>query len=109
MLNGDLSHSLLLYQEVIDKGFDGQHFITGLSEHLRNLLVSLDPATLELLDEADATRARFGGQAAACGLALLLQWLDIVSDFEYRYKDAGNKRLFVEVCLMKLATHHTAP
>ena len=108
MLNGDLSHSLLLYQEVIDKGFDGQHFITGLSEHLRNLLVSLDPATLELLDEADATRARFGGQAAACGLALLLQWLDIVSDFEYRYKDAGNKRLFVEVCLMKLATGHSA-
>ena len=108
MLSGDLSHSLLLYQEVIDKGFDGQHFITGLSEHLRNLLVSLDPATLVLLDEADATRARFGQQAVSCGLPLLLQWLDIASDFEYRYKDAGNKRLFVEVCLMKLATRHTA-
>lgn len=109
MLGGDLTHSLLLYQEVIDKGFDGQHFITGLSEHLRNLLVSLDPATLVLLEETDATRTRFGQQAAVCGLALLLQWLDIASDFEYRYKDAGNKRLFVEVCLMKLATHHTAP
>ena len=107
--NGDISNSLLLYQEVIDKGFDGQHFITGLSEHLRNLLVSLDPATHCLMEVSDAVRDSFGRQAAACGLALLLRYLDISSDYEFRYREAGNKRLFVEVALMKLAAVASNP
>ncbi|MDY6289581.1 MAG: DNA polymerase III subunit gamma/tau, partial [Bacteroidales bacterium] len=106
---GDLSNTLLLYQEVIEKGYEGQHFITGLSEHLRNLMVSIDPATHKLMEVSDALRARYGQQSAACGLALLLRWLDISSDYEYRYKEAGNKRLFIEVALMKLATAVTNP
>lgn len=106
---GDISNSLLLYQEVIEKGFDGLHFITGLSEHLRNLMVSLDPATHKLMEVGEAFRGRFGEQAITCGLALLLRYLDISSDYEYRYKDAGNKRLFIEVCLMKLAALVTNP
>ena len=56
------------------------------------------------MEVSDAARERYGQQAAACGLPLLLRWLDISSDCEYRYKDAGNKRLFVEVALMKLAS-----
>ena len=100
---GDIANSLLLYQEVIDKGFEGQHFITGLSEHLRNLMVALDPATHKLMEVGETLRGRFGEQALSCGLALLLRYLDISSDYEYRYKDAGNKRLFVEVALMKMA------
>ena len=107
--SADISNALLLYQEVIDKGFDGQHFITGLSEHLRNLLVSLDPATHRLMEVSDAERGRSGEQAVNCGLALLLRYLEISSDYEYRYKEAGNKRLFVEVALMKLATLVTYP
>ena len=87
----------------IDKGFDGQHFITGLSEHLRNLMVALDPATHKLMEVSDSFRERFGEQAVNCGLALLLRYLDISSDYEYRYKEAGNKRLFIEVALMKMA------
>ena len=89
---------------MIDKGYEGQHFITGLSEHLRNLMVSIDPATHKLMEVSEALRNRYGQQSAACGLALLLRWLDISSDYEYRYKDAGNKRRFIEVALMKLAT-----
>ncbi len=100
---GDIPHSLLLYQDVIEKGFDGQHFITGLSEHLRNLMVALDPATHKLLEAGEALAQRFGEQALNCGLPLLLRLLDISNDYEYRYKDAGNKRLFVEVALMKMA------
>ena len=101
---GDIAHSLLLYQEVIEKGFDGQHFITGLSEHLRNLMVALDPATHKLMEVGETFRERFGEQAAGCGLALLLRLLDISNDYEYRYKEAGNKRLFIEVALMKIAS-----
>ncbi len=100
---GDMGAALLLYQEIIDKGFDGQHFITGLSEHLRNLTVATDPATERLLDCGEATARRYTEQAAACGLALLMRWLEIASDYEYRFREANNKRLFVEVCLMKLS------
>ena len=103
MRGGDIGGVLLLYQEIIDKGFDGQHFITGLTSHLRNLIVAIDAATLPLLDVGEADRARFGQQAQACGLALLMRLLEIASDYEYRFRDAGNKRLFVEVALMKMA------
>lgn len=101
--NGDIHSTLLLYQEIIDKGFDGQHFVTGLAEHIRNLLVSLDPATQRLLDVSDNYRQRFVQQAQSCGLPLLIKYLEIVSDYDYRFRDANNKRLFVEVCLMKAA------
>jgi DNA polymerase-3 subunit gamma/tau len=101
---GNLSGALLLYQEVIGKGFGGQHFLTGLCEHLRNLMVSLDPQTLSLIEGGDTLRQRYGQQAQQCGLPSLLGWLNTASDFEYRFREANNKNLFVEVCLMKLAT-----
>ena len=100
---GDISNSLLLYQQIIEKGFDGQHFITGLAEHLRNLLVSLDPATTSLLEVSDSVRAKFVQQSQQCRLPLIIKYLEIASDAEYRYRDASNKRLFIEVTLMKLA------
>lgn len=106
---GDISSSLLMYQDVISHGFEGQSFISGLSMHLRNLLVSLDPATHKIMDVGETFRERFGEQAINCGLPLLLKYLEISSDFEYRYRDAGNKRLFVEVALMKLASLITNP
>lgn len=101
---GQLAQALALYQEIIDKGFDGQHFITGLTEHLRNLLVSLDPVTHSLLEVSEQDKLRFGEQATTCGIAKLLQMLNVASDFEYRFREANNKRLFVEVCLTKLST-----
>ena len=101
---GNLSGALLLYQEVIGKGFGGQHFLTGLCEHLRNLMVSLDPMTLQLIDGGAALRQRYGVQAQGCGLPALLGWLNTASDYEYRFREANNKNLFVEVCLMKMAT-----
>lgn len=99
----DMTHALLLYQEIIGKGFDGQHFVTGLCEHLRNLMVALDPATHPLMEVSEGVRERFGQQAQGCGLMLLLQYLQVASDCEYRYRDAVNKCLFVEVALMKLS------
>ncbi|MBR7168798.1 MAG: DNA polymerase III subunit gamma/tau [Bacteroidales bacterium] len=102
--SGNISNSLLLYQEILDKGFDGQHFITGLSEHIRNLMVCLDPITLSLLDVSDNIKSRYTEQANNCRLNLLLKYLDIASEYEYRYRDSNNKRLFIEVCLTKMAT-----
>ena len=101
---GNISNSLLLYQEILDKGFDGQHFITGMSEHIRNLMICLDPITLSLLDVSDNIKSRYTEQANNCRLNLLLKYLDIASEYEYRYRDSNNKRLFIEVCLTKMAT-----
>lgn len=98
-----ISNALLLYQEVIDKGFDGQHFLTGLAEHLRNLMVATDPATHTLLDVSEYARQRFIQQAGQATLGRLLPYLNTVSDFECRFREASNKRLFVEVCLTRLA------
>ena len=109
LLASDISHSLLLYQEVIAKGFGGQHFLTGLCEHLRNLMVCLDPQTLVLVDGSDEMRRRYGQQAQRCGLPRLLGWLTLASDYEYRFREANNKNLFVEICLMRLAAPAVAP
>ena len=103
----DLANTLLCYEEIVNKGFDGQHFITGLTKHIRNLLVSLDPSTLCLLDTSDSTRQRYGEQAVTCGVQLLMRYLNIAADFEYRYREANNKRLFVEVALTKLVAQTT--
>lgn len=99
----NIPQALNLYHEVVDKGFDSFHFLTGLTEHIRNLMVALDPITHRLLEVNDEARTRFGEQAVTCGLPLLLKFLDIVSEHEYRYASAANKRLFVEICLMKMA------
>ncbi|MBR1799663.1 MAG: DNA polymerase III subunit gamma/tau [Bacteroidales bacterium] len=101
---GALGTALLQYKEIQDKGFDGQHFLTGLCCHLRNLLVSLDPQTLCLIDDTDEQRARYAQQAQTCGISALINYLNICSDFEYRYNEARNKRLFVEVCLTRMAS-----
>lgn len=101
-LRGDLPQAMLLLDDILNKGFDGQHFIGGLSMHLRNLLMSIDPSSLRLIDAADDVRQRYGEQALACGLALIVAYLEISNDYEFRYRSAGNKRLFLEVCLMKM-------
>ena len=101
---GNIGGALLLYQEVLTRGFGGQHFLTGLCEHLRNLMVSLDPQTLSLVEGGERLRARYREQSQHCGLPLLLGCLNTASDYEYRFREANNKRLFVEVCLMKMAS-----
>lgn len=101
---GSLSGAITLYNEISGKGFGGQQFLTGLCSHLRNLMVSLDPATLPLIQGGDEVRARYGAQAQACGLPLLFSYLNQASDFEYRFREANNKHLFVEIGLMKMAS-----
>lgn len=101
--SGNVSQALLLHQSVLDRGFDDLHFITGLSEHLRNVIVSADPVTHRLLEASEQARVRFGEQAVNCGVPLLMKMLEMSNDYEYRYRDAGNKHLHVEVALMRMA------
>lgn len=94
---------LLLLDEVLRKGFDGQNFIVGLSDHLRNLLVSQDARTVELMEVPENTRKKYLEQAAATSPSLLLSWLNIASQCDINYKASKNQRLLVELALMKMA------
>ena len=94
---------LLLLDEILRKGFDGQNFIVGLSEHLRNLLVSQDARTVDLMEVPETTKKKYMEQARLASPSLLLTWLNIASQCDINYKASKNQRLLVELALMKMA------
>lgn len=102
ILKGDAPETLLLINEIIDNGFDGQHFIVGLGEHLRNLLVCKDPATVQLLEVSDNLRKRYLDQSGLCDTAFLLRALDINNRYDLEYKNSNNKRLHLELSLLQM-------
>ncbi|MBR1517564.1 MAG: DNA polymerase III subunit gamma/tau [Bacteroidales bacterium] len=99
----DVASVMLQYEAIANHGYNGQHFLTGLTEHIRNLIVSLDPGTRRMLEVSEATAQRYTAQATAVGLPALLWYLNTAADIEYRYRDSNNKRLYIEASLMKLA------
>ena len=103
IVSEDASQLLLLFDEVMRKGFDGDIFINGLSEHLRNLLVCQDPRTAGLLEVGGRAQTRYQQQAALVAPALLLTALSLANDCDIHYKTARNKRLHVELHLLKMA------
>jgi DNA polymerase-3 subunit gamma/tau len=112
MVDGLLSENsatpLLLLDEILKKGFDGQNFIAGLGEHLRNLLVSQDARTVDLMEVPDSVKQKYLSQAQAAPPALLLSWLNIASTCDINYKMSKNQRLLVELALMKMAYVNSA-
>lgn len=99
----DLPQSLLLLDEVMKKGFDGEEFIAGLSEHLRNLMVSKEAKTRDLLEAGGDLNLKYQQQALLIPIGFLLNALDLANDCQIKYKTARNKRLQVELALMKIA------
>ncbi len=101
-LEGNYVESLLAYNEILNRGFDSLNFINGLSEHFRDLLVSKEPKTLELLEIGASIKERYKKQSQNASVAFLYQALNITSQCDVQYKMAKNKRLLVELTLMKL-------
>ena len=101
-LRHDVSNVLLLFNDVLNHGFDAGHFVTGLAQHLRDVLVCKDPQTLPLLETSDAIRKRYGEQAQHCAPVWIFQALDILNTCDINYRTARNKRLTVELALVKL-------
>ena len=101
-LTHDVSKALLLLNEVLNHGFDAGHFITGFAQHLRDVLVSKDPQTAVLLETSDTFRKRYVTQAQLCSPMWLFQALDIMNTCDIQYRTARNKRLTVELALVKL-------
>ncbi len=99
---GNVSQCLLLFNEILNKGFDAQYFISGLGSHFRDVLVSRDPATTVLLETNEAIAERYRQQAQSCPPAFIFRALDITSQCETDYRTAKNKRLLVEIMLIRL-------
>ena len=102
-LENRVSDALLLFNDVLNKGFDGSHFITGLSSHFRDLLVSKDPATLPLLEVGASIRQRYQEQAQKCPLPFLYRAMKLCNECDLNYRISKNKRLLVELTLIQVA------
>src|SRR6056297_980971 len=99
-LKNDISKALLLFNEILDKGFDAHHFINGLSEHFRDLLVCRDKSTLELLEVGANIRDRYQQQTQHCPPDFLFQALEISNKCDVSYRMSRNKRLHVELSII---------
>lgn len=102
-LRGDYPGSLLLFNEILENGFDGHNFISGLASHLRDLLVSRDEVTIKLLETAPSIRARYREQAARCSVRFLFRSLEACNQCDLSYKASRNQRLLVELALFSMA------
>lgn len=103
LLGEDSAQSLLLFDEILGKGFDGAHFISGLSEHFRNLLVGKDASTIKLLEVSETIKARYLQQSQAASVSFLLSAMNIANQCDISYKMSKNQRLQVELALLKMS------
>ncbi len=101
ILSENTADALLLYNEIIEKGFDGQHFLAGLNEHLRNLSMCKTPSTVKLMDVSDDVKGEYLKQAQAIDDNMLIRLLTMFTKCDGDYKLSNNKRLHVEVALMQ--------
>jgi DNA polymerase-3 subunit gamma/tau len=99
----EVPESLLIFNEILNHGFDGHHFITGLASHLRDLLVCKDPVTVQLLELGGETKEQYKRQAATCQADFLFDALQIANECDLQYKTSQNKRLLVEIALIRMA------
>lgn len=104
----DKSGLMLLFKDILDRGFDGHLFVNGLAAHLRDLLMCKNPKTLSLLEVAESTRERYKEQSAAVPVNFLIEGLKLTAETDYRYKGSNNQNLLVELCLLNLAQLHAA-
>lgn len=104
LLQGNTTDILLVVNDIINKGFEPQHFINGMGSHLRSLLLSKDKATVPLLEVSEQLRQRYVDQSSRCPLPFLVKALDINNQCDIDYRGATNKRLHLEVNLMKMCS-----
>jgi DNA polymerase-3 subunit gamma/tau len=101
-LNHDVGNTLIIFDEILQRGFDGQNFIGGLSSHLRDLLVCHDQVTLQLLEISEILKLKYKQQAAVCSADFLFAALEICNQCEITYKTSKNQRLHIELSLIRL-------
>jgi len=106
-LQADHSNALLIFNEILDKGFDAHQFINSLSQHFRDLLVSKDQQTLELLEVGSGIREKYKEQSANVSVKFLVQALNIANQYDVSYRSSMNQRLHVELAMVDLCNIDT--
>ena len=106
LFSEDQSAALLLLDQILNKGFDGQYFISGLASHFRNLLMAQNQPTVQLMPVSESTKQKYLQQAKALNSSLLLRALSIVNDCDFNYKLSNNKRLSIELALMQINANY---
>lgn len=109
VLSGDYGRALLMFDAVLQRGFSGQTFMSGLNSHLRDLLVAANPQTAPLLDVTKPLLERYSRQAALCTPEFLFDGIALLTEIDARIRTATNQRLLVELALMKLCNMAVSP
>ncbi|WP_298262402.1 DNA polymerase III subunit gamma/tau [uncultured Lutibacter sp.] len=104
LLANDIPKVLIHLNNILSKGFDGHHFISGLASHFRDLLVAKDKITIDLLEVGDNAKKKYLSQSEKADLRFLLQAIDVANNCDLKYKSSKNQRLLVELTLMQLAS-----
>ena len=109
LLENNIPQALIAFNDILGKGFDGHHFISGLASHFRDLLVAKDKSTLDLLEVGDTAKKQYLEQAVKAPMNFLLSAIDLANDCDLKYRTSKNQRLLVELALMQLASITFAP
>ena len=104
LITNDISSLIVTFNEIIDNGFDGQHFINGLSEHLRKLLLCQHKQTVNLFSVNDSLKEKYLKQSEITDIKFLVEALKLTNTCDLQYKSSNNKRLLVEICLMQVSS-----
>ena len=102
LTGADVSQALVLFDEILNNGFDGNNFINGLASHLRNLLVAKDPQTVKLLEVSENIKQKYLSQSQQTQVSFILTALNLANQCDLTYKNSKNQRLQVELSLIKM-------
>jgi len=102
LTTANVSQSLILFDEILNNGFDGNNFINGLASHLRNLLVGKDPQTVKLLEVSENIKQKYLAQSQQTSASFILTALNLANQCDLIYKNSKNQRLQVELALLKM-------
>lgn len=102
ILSGSVVHALLVLNDILNRGFEGQYIVSGISSHFRDLLVCKDPITAQLFEVGASIRERYIKTAAQCSNHFLYDAIDLANDCDLNYRLSKNKRLLIELMLIKL-------
>lgn len=109
ILQGRVGDTLLILNEILSKGFEGQHIVTGLASHFRDLMVCKDPQTIVLFEVGDAIKKRYLDFAVRCDNPFLYKALEYTNECDLNYRLSKNKRLLVEILLIRLCQLKSSP
>lgn len=103
LINKDVPEVLVIFDEILKKGFDGHNFLSGLNNHFRSLLICRDDRTLNLMEVPENAKGQYKNQTAKIESSFIISGMSIITQTEINYKTSKNQRLLVELCLIKLA------